>query len=514
MIHPLRILVFACLLIPAIGIVVFGPRPQQDVPQHRVVVEYWEKWSGREGAVMEKIINEFNNTIGKEKNIYVRYLSTSEVDRKTLVAIAAGVPPDIAGMWDNTLSQYAALDALEPLDDLAREAGITEQTYKPVYWRACHYGDHLYALVSTPGVVALLYNRVAFEQNADVLRAHGLDPNRAPRTIAELDQYAAALDKKDANGRIERVGYLPQEPGWYLYYMPFWFGGNIWDYKTQKITLDAPPVIAAYDWLASYARKLGPKEGLAFFSTSGSGSNWDSPQNPFINGTILMEQNGPWMADRFEDYCPDRQRLLWSKEVEMTKPLAERKKNYFWAVAPFPSAVPGLEDVSYCTSDVLVIPRGAKHKREAFTFMAYLNRQEVMERLCSAQCKNSPLADVSADFIEHHRNPYIDVFERLAASPNACSMPPIPIFQVVHDELDVVSQRLALLQTDATTALKEAQSRVDAKYSDFLQMQQKRRLAPEPVAATPASPLSAMNANGDAGVAVTQGKEPIAELKN
>ena len=59
---------------------------------------------------------------------------------------------------------------------------------------------------------------------------------------------------------------------------------------------------------------------------------------------------------------------------------------------PFPSAVPGLEDVTFADFDALVIPQGARHKQEAFEFIAYVNRQDVMEKLCKLHCKNSPLA--------------------------------------------------------------------------------------------------------------------------
>jgi maltose-binding protein MalE len=124
---------------------------------------------------------------------------------------------------------------------------------------------------------------------------------------------------------------------------------------------------------------------------------------------------------------------------------------------------------------VLVIPRGAKHKQEAFTFMAWLNRQDVMERLCTSHCKNSPLAKASESFIANHPNPYLDVYERLTASPNAHSVPQIPIFQEVRDELNSVAQRVTLLQADAPTALLEAQARLDVKYADFLRMQEKRK---------------------------------------
>jgi multiple sugar transport system substrate-binding protein len=183
------------------------------------------------------------------------------------------------------------------------------------------------------------------------------------------------------------------------------------------------------------------------------------------------------MANYIEHLRPQWQRLLWPREVEMTKPIMERRKNYEWAVAPFPSAVPGLDDVTVAPFDALSIPRGAKHKKEAFAFIVYVNQQDVMESLCIMHCKNSPLVAVSEHFLTQHPNPYIDVFERLARSPNARGAPQIPILPEVIDELTIVAQRLTLLETDPATALRDAQDRLQARYSQFLHDKAAREIA-------------------------------------
>jgi maltose-binding protein MalE len=156
--RALKLIILGLFAAPALALLALGPRPREEVPRDRVIVEYWEKWTGTEEQQMRQIVDAFNDTVGREKGIFVRYLSTSAIDKKTLVATAAGAPPDIAGLWDSNIAPYAARDALEPLDELAREAGITSGTYKRVYWDACHYDGKLYALVSTPAVVALIYN--------------------------------------------------------------------------------------------------------------------------------------------------------------------------------------------------------------------------------------------------------------------------------------------------------------------------------------------------------------------
>src|SRR4051812_49777898 len=83
------------------------------IPPNVAKVQYWEKWTGNEGRQMKLIVDQFNATVGKEKNIFVEYTSISDVDRKTLVATAAGVPPDVAGLWAGQTVQFSAMDAIE-----------------------------------------------------------------------------------------------------------------------------------------------------------------------------------------------------------------------------------------------------------------------------------------------------------------------------------------------------------------------------------------------------------------
>ncbi len=478
----LKRIVLCALILPAIGVLLFGPRSGEKVAEDCVIVDYWEKWPSEEQRQMREIVSDFNNSVGKEKKIFVRYVSASSVNQKTLVATAAGVPPDIAGMWDGNLVQFAELDALEPLEDLAAEHGISAATYKPIYWKTCNYNGHLYALISTPASIALHYNKAVFQENAAGLRAAGLDPDRPPRTIDELDRYAAVIDKVDSSGRIVRSGYLPLEPGWYLTSTHLWFGGSIWDEVNHKFTFTDPKVVAAYTWVQSYSKRLGGQALTEFRSGMG---NFDSPQNAFLIGSVAMEQQGPWMANYIMNLKPSMAglkegasdaELEKEKQLNPSLPLEVRRQRTQWAAAPFPSAVPGEEDVALCNFDTLVIPRGAKHKKEAFEFIAYVNRQEVMEKLCKMHSKNSPLAKVSKDFLEHHKNPYIDVFERLANSPNAKAPPQIPILPEVNAELANVVQRLVLHpELDPKTELAELQETLQTKYDRFAEKQKARR---------------------------------------
>ncbi|MGN6725027.1 MAG: extracellular solute-binding protein [Tepidisphaeraceae bacterium] len=536
MLKYLKSLFVGLLIAVGVTVYVLGARHSPPVaPAGYTVIQYWEKWTGEEAAGMQSIVDDFNRTVGREKHIYVQYVSMSSIDQKTMVAVAAGVPPDIAGLWDNQLNGFAALNALEPLDDLAKAHGIGPDTYKPIYWKACSsYENHLWGLISTPASIALHYNKQLFNGRAAELRAAGLDPDKTPTSIDALDRYSDALTTyiTAPNGKDRRIkcsGFLPMEPGWYVNVMSYWFGGTIFDPKQGKLQLTSEPMIKTFEWLESYPKKYG-KDALTQFH-SGTG-NFDSAQNPFFTGDIAMVQQGPWMANYIEHLAPSMNR--WHVPAEKQKrekdfdhvtigmshadvtamlgagtalpndpqmfsydagiktiyvtfdagdhvvdkrmdylPALERRKYTEWGAAAFPSAT-GEQDVSYCPFDVLVIPRGSKHKEEAFEFLAFVTRQDEMEKLCALHCKNSPLAKVSEHFVKYHPNPYIDVFERLANSPNAKAVPAIPVWPQVSDELTVASQKASLLVDTPQAILEEADHRCEKSWNYFQHVHQLR----------------------------------------
>ena len=465
------------LLGAAAAYLLFFVQPERTVlPGHPVVVTYWEKWGGDDAVIMQKIVADFNNTVGKQKGIYVQYLAMSNVDQKTLVATAAGVPPDVAGLWNPQVAQFAEINALEPLDDMAKSHGIKAGYYKPVLWEGCRYQGRLWALVSCCGSQALYYNKRAFAERADALRQAGLDPNRPPRTLNEMDRYAAALNEYETQPggfkRLKRAGFLPMEPGWYLGYIGYWFGAPLYDARTDRILLTDPRMREAFEWIRSYSLRLG-KDSLSDFR-SGFGA-FNSTQNPFIAGTVAMEMQGPWMTYSFEKYRPEMDHWKFPKSLDAAMSPAQRQANCEWGVAPFPSAVSGLNDVTYTNFDVLMIPRGSRHKKEAFEFIAYLNSQAETEKLNILNGQDSPLRQVSRHFVQVHPNPYISIFERLLAGPHAHGVPACPIWPEVGAELDNATQRVSLLEATPDEALQDAQKRVDEKYQEFKERRQARQ---------------------------------------
>lgn len=427
-----------------LGLFVFsGCDHEPSAKQGRVVIKYWEKWTGFESDAMQAVVDDFN---ASQDKIWVDYSTVSQIDRRLMLATAGGVPPDVAGVWGNTVPVYAENNALTPLDKLAAAASVRRENYIPAIWEICSYRDHLWALPSTPASNALIWNKKLF-------REAGLDPERPPQNIAELEQANEKLTKRAPNGRLLSIGHLPEEPGWWNAMWGTWFGGRLWDGQ-GKITANSQENIAAYQWVESYPKRFGADNLLAFRDGFG---NFASPQNAFFTGRVAMVLQGVWIYNFIHNYAP---------------------KDFEWGVAPFPASDPVTGKVTAIVeSDVLVIPAGAKHVKEAFAFLSYVNSPKPMEKLNLGQRKFSPLAECSEEFFRAHPNPYIRDFVAYAKSPNAAYNPRLTTWSEYNNDMKNAVGRIWSGKATAIDALNDVQRRQQKVYDQRLARW--NRLAPE-----------------------------------
>lgn len=376
------------LIIPAALIAVFVFESSGDDQYHddgRLIVTYWEKWQNFEGEAMRAVVDKYNDTRGKERGVFIKMVSTSEINNKFLMATVANNPPDVCGFWANQLASYAEKNSLTPLDSLMARDGITMEPYLPAIAKQCDYRGHVWGFPTTPGTIGLHYNKRLF-------REAGLDPDKPPRTMEELFDYAMKLTMRDENGRITQVGFLPNDPNWWNSVWVFYFHGHL--YKTEtEIDCPSPEFRAMLEWAQSYRDEYGADEILRLTQSGGA---FDSPQNLFLAEKLAMQIQGVWMSSFIETHNPDLD----------------------WGAAPFPVPDPEKYGMTIAEADLLVIPRGSKHLEEAWDFIKFTQEPENMELLCYGQRKFSPLKEVSDGFYDDHPNPHIRVFRQMAESPH------------------------------------------------------------------------------------------------
>lgn len=432
-----------------------SPSPNKQAPRH---ITYWEKWTGFEGVAMDSVIDDFNaQELEKAKAdssyapIEVEKVTVSNVEQKLLIAIAGGNPPDLAGNYSFYVAAYADNGALTDLGPMLERSGFDRSRYIEHYMRLGEYRGKTWALPIVPASNALLTNKRLFAEA-------GLDPDKPPTTIEELDTDAARLtqwevtlpsgekvvrsgylpDVPDSQKRLIQAGFLPGEPGWWSYGWGYYFGGSLLE-SAGTISVAEAANVRAFDWMVSYSKNLGV--GVTKRFRSGFG-NFSSPQNAFLSGKVAMVLQGVWMHNFIEKYAPGLQ----------------------WAAAPFPypSARPELANTTSADADVLVIPKDSAHPKEAFQFMTYLTTQAALEKLCLGQQKFTPLEAVSDDFWQAHPNPYIRLFRELGLSKNAFSIPQTGVWNEYKRELDNAVDLMQNLSEPPAVALANVQTKMQA----------------------------------------------------
>lgn len=449
--HEMR---FRCPIAPLLALLIAATIVYSEIlvtpphPDKKIHVTYWEKWTGFEGDAIRQVVDAFNRS---QNRIHVDLLTISGIENKTLLAVAGGDPPDVAGLYGPNVAQYADDAAVMPLDGFCRKYGISAGQYVPVYWDIGHYKGRQWALPSTPACTALHYNKAMF-------RVAGLDPDKPPVTIEQLDADTAKLTRIGPNGNLIQAGFLPAEPGWWNWGWGYFFGGKLWDGKS-RITIDSPANIRAFTWVQSFARRYGAGAVSTFRSGLGQ---FSSPQNGFLDGKVAMEEQGVWMSNFIARFAP-----------QMNSP------KRIWGAVPFPYPAdrPDLKDTTFADEDVLVIPRGARHPDAAFQFIRFVESQKGMEMLCGLQRKNSPLRSVSPNFYRTHPNPFIRLFTQLPYSPNVVAPPKIGIWPEYMDAINNAFDEISLLQKTPEQALHDVQVRMQARMDEYLARQRLRNLA-------------------------------------
>ncbi len=412
--------------------------PKDDATRTHIAV--WVGWSGFEYDTFQSVVNDYNKSQNK---IFVDLLSITGNSTKTLISTSAGVPPEISLLSAAEIPQFADAGAIEVLDDACRQRGWTQDKYVPGYWDVLQYQGHTMALPATPSTVALYCN-------TDILKRSGYD--KPPETIEEMDKMVDKITKVE-DGKVKLAGFLPAEPGWWPWGWGPYFGGSLWDGKS-KITMNTPENLQAMKWVESFSRRFGPAQIQSYRSGFGV---FASPENAFLADKVAMEVQGVWMHNFIQKYNP---KLKW-----VASPF------------PYPKDRPDLKGHTIVDQDIFVLLKNCRHREEAIDFLAYVQSQGPMEKLCLGQKKSSPLRVKSPEFWAKQDNPSIRLFDDMAYSKSCISTPKLGIWPEYSAEISNALDEVSLLQKSPEDALKAIDERIQPKLDQYLNRLEKRRTA-------------------------------------
>jgi multiple sugar transport system substrate-binding protein len=200
---------------------------------------------------------------------------SAELLAKITAAVTAGTPPAVTEMAPGSLRVWEASSVLAPLDDLFKRDKLSQNDFPPAMWKIMSYANKVWFL---PGAEAnadfiLFWNKQHFKEV-------GLDPEKGPTTIVELDAMAQKLTREQG-GEIQRLAMKPWDvygignstQGW-----SYAMGGQFYDEKKDELTFTHPRVQRAVEWMTDWAKRLNydrvqnfqtsvTVQGVPFFGT-------------------------------------------------------------------------------------------------------------------------------------------------------------------------------------------------------------------------------------------------------
>ncbi len=256
-----------------------APTTEDKAPKEKITITYWHIFPEGDAfkPVNDKLVKDFNES---QDEVYVEDLGISFFDylSKMDTAIPAGTGPDVGfnGLEDNAFrAESGVLVNLQPY--IEADGFDMGQFYQAARDYVTHDGG-VYGMPIAWGNRILVYNKQMF-------RDAGLDPEKPPKTLEELEAYADKLTKIGANGEIEVMGFHPAlGNATYKDYL-YQNGGSFFD-ENDNPTMNSPENLKTLDWYVRMTNKYGAKQVQAFSTTAGS-----TGIDPFLAGYVAMEVN-------------------------------------------------------------------------------------------------------------------------------------------------------------------------------------------------------------------------------
>lgn len=317
-------------------------------------ITFWYSMSGNNGAVLQSLVDEFNETAGKEAGIFVsgEYQGAySAAQQKLSGAIIAGNLEDLPDMVQQGALTVATMNSYEETlrfeDILANyETSMTKDMFVPNFLCASNIDGNAIGVPFSSSTVLLYYNKDAFAEA-------GLDPEVAPKTLKELGEYCEKLTKKDENGEVTRYGIVMQPDSWFL---------STW--LCQQKTEDGHAYFADH-----HDGRMGGEATHTIFEEQGT-------MKHFLEEYMAAYQQGQWKyisEDDRGEFAAGTVAMFIGSTSSFYSVVNAVGDKFAWGAAAVPTVDETCSGVAAGGAALYVMNRGDEQKiKDTITFLEYL----------------------------------------------------------------------------------------------------------------------------------------------
>ena len=155
----------------------------------KTVITFWNGFTGSDKETLEALVQEYNETNDKNIQVEMNIMPWDSLYQKLATVLPVGEGPDILAMATERIGTYAEPGAFVPVDDIYSQGIVDESAVPETLKENLKYNGQYYGVPMNFATLLLYYNKTIFEEA-------GLDPEKAPETWDELEQYAQQIVDK------------------------------------------------------------------------------------------------------------------------------------------------------------------------------------------------------------------------------------------------------------------------------------------------------------------------------
>ena len=242
-------------------------------------IVFWHAMTGEGQKALEKIVDDYNKSQDEVVVDAIFQGSYEESIVKFKAVSGTKEVPDLVQMNDVSTSFMYRSGAVVPMYEFIKEdKNFDESKLEDVLLNYYRINGNLYSMPFNSSTAILVYNKDAF-------REVGLDPEKAPKSYKEIEEYSRKLVKTNKNGVVDRYGFSIISYAWFIeqllandnsLYVDEENGRN-GNLPTKVVYGKQLPVIL--DWM----RRMNT-EKLA----TNYGREWNTTRSAFNSGKVAM----------------------------------------------------------------------------------------------------------------------------------------------------------------------------------------------------------------------------------
>ena len=221
--------------------------PAAPTPTGPTQFAFWHSMSGTNGEAITEMMKRSNAAQNKCVGEAVLQDSLDDTFNKLKTGGQSKDVPALAQISNLATQAMVDLQVAAPMQDFIDKDKYDMKDFEPNVLAYYTVNNKLYSMPFNTSNPILYYNEDAF-------RAAGLDPEKPPRTFAEVTDYAKKLTKKGADGKVAMYGYSMAIYGWFFEQLLAASGGlyldngNGRDARATKATVNSLEGVKILTW--------------------------------------------------------------------------------------------------------------------------------------------------------------------------------------------------------------------------------------------------------------------------